>query len=74
MKNPHTVLRKTHEIITVASSNQHSIAQQITNTPIYLKNGFLKHQSYIEQRQKNIEKLDSLKSHMEKTDKICQKA
>ena len=48
--------------------------ERMTVARIYLKDGFLKYQNFIEERRKNIERLNSLKIHMKATGKICPKA
>ena len=50
------------------------LQHQIMDSTVYLKNGLQKYQYFVEEQQKNIEQLISLKLHMEQTGKICPKA
>ena len=74
MKNTNTAFDETVNLSTGMQHKQYLPGHQGTNDPIYLKDGFLKYQNFIEERRNNIEKLNSLKLHMEVTGKICPKA
>ncbi len=74
MKNTNTAFDETVNLSTGMQHKQYLPGYQGTNDPIYLKDGFLKYQNFIEERRKNIERLNSLKLHMEVTGKICPKA
>lgn len=74
MKNANTALEDT-SVFTSEISHRNKIPQlQAIDSPVHLKNGLQKYQFFVEQQQKNIEQLISLKLHMERTGKICPKA
>lgn len=74
MKNTNTVLEDVSIFTSEISHGNRILQQQAKESPVYLKDGLQKYKYFVEQQQKNIEQLISLKLHMERTGKICPKA
>ena len=74
MKNTNTALEDVSISISEINHGKRILQQQAAESPVHLKDGIQKYKYFVEQQQKNIEQLISLKLHMERTGKICPKA
>ncbi len=74
MKNTNTAFKDESIFVSATSPGNQILQHQATDSPVYLKGGLQKYLYFVEEQQKNIERLISLKLHMERTDKICPKA
>ena len=74
MKNTNTALEDVSIFISEINHGKQILQQQAADSPVHLKDGIQKYKYFVEQQQKNIEQLTSLKLHMQRTGIICPKA
>lgn len=74
MENTNTAFEDVSSFASEMNHKNQVLQHQANDFPVYLRDGLQKYQYFVEEQQNNIEQLISLKSHMQRTGKICPKA